>query len=88
MHSGFMDSSFSVKGNIDIDFPIFDSAHLEGKGLLEDIYLSFGNKTYYLDSFDVNAYRQLDTQYIRINSTLIDAEMKGQFSLQAIPGCH
>ena len=34
---GFMDSSFSAKGNIDIDFPVFDSGHIEGKGLLKDI---------------------------------------------------
>ncbi len=82
---GFMDSSFSAKGKIDIDFPVFDSAQIEGNGLLKDIYLTFGNKTYYLDTFDVNAFQKLDTQYIKLNSTLLDAELKGQFSLQAIP---
>ena len=83
---GFMDSSFSAKGNMDIDFPVFDSGRIEGKGLLNDIYLSFGNKTYYLDTFDINAHYELDSQYIKLKSTLIDAEIKGQFSMQAIPG--
>ncbi len=86
MHSGLWIPVSARKGNIDIDFPVFDSGHIEGKGLLNDIYLSFGNKTYYLDTFDVNAYTVLDSQYIKIKSTLIDAELKGQFSLQAIPG--
>jgi len=83
---GFMDSSFNARGKMDIDFPVFDSAHLEGKALINDIYISFGNKTYYLDTFDVNAYQELDSQYIKLNSTLVDAELKGKFSLQAIPG--
>ncbi|MCU0381151.1 MAG: translocation/assembly module TamB [Chitinophagaceae bacterium] len=83
---GFMDSAFSVHGHANIDFPVLDSARLEGQAMLADISVHFGEKAFSLDTVSVAAFMKLDSQFISLRSPLADVEMKGRFSLAAIPG--
>jgi autotransporter translocation and assembly factor TamB len=83
---GFMDSAFSVHGRANINFPVLDSARLEGQAMLNDINIHFGEKKFSLDTVSVAAYMKLDSQFISLHSPLADIEMKGHFSLVAIPG--
>jgi hypothetical protein len=83
---GFMDSAFSVRGKIDIDFPVVDSNRIEGRALLNDLAVQFSGKSFFLDTVNVEAYTKVDSQVIAFRSPIADVEMKGHYSLSTLPG--
>jgi hypothetical protein len=83
---GFSDSLLAIKGHADIHFPILDSSKLDGTAMLDDIVLQMGSRTFRLDTISVNAHTALDSQYITVRSPLADVDIKGHFSVNAIPG--
>jgi hypothetical protein len=81
---GLTSDSIHFGGNIDIQFPRFDSTQLEGKAFITDLLVSFNNKPYLLDTIQLLADVKQDTQFITLASPFLDADLNGQFSLQAI----
>lgn len=81
---GLTSDSIHFAGNIDIQFPRFDSTQLEGKAFITDLLVSYNNIPYLLDTIQLLADVKQDTQLISLTSPFLDADLKGQFSLQAI----
>lgn len=82
---GFLADSITVKGKIDLDFPVLDSSSADGNGLIQELTIGFNGKDYFLDTISIKAYHQTDSQFIVLNSPLVDLNLKGQFGFNVLP---
>lgn len=82
---GFSDSVFVAKGKADLNFPVLDSARIEGTAFLENIVMQAGSRRFALDTIQLDASAKADSQFIALKSPVVDLNMSGRYSLQQIP---
>jgi hypothetical protein len=81
---GFLEDSVTVKGKIDLDFPVLDSSGAEGNGLISGLVIGYNDKDYFLDTISAKAYNRSDSQFVVVNSAFVDIDLKGQFSFDGL----
>lgn len=79
------DSIMVLKGRIHADFPNLDSGHVVGNGMIRDLQLQMGRNVLQLDTLTLTGTDSLDVQTLSLRSDLADAELKGHYSIRAIP---
>lgn len=83
--TGFMKDPFVVRGKLNVDADVIDTAQAIGSLRVDDLIIETKQRTYFLDTMDIAAYQFADTQFVKMNTPFGTATLKGQFSFDALP---
>ncbi len=82
---GIAKDTLIVSGDIKAGIPDLDTAQLNGDFLISDLNVQAANRKFSIDSIQLKATHVSDTQTIELNSPFATAQMKGKYSIQALP---
>lgn len=81
---GFLKDTLTIKGNINADFPEFDTTAMTGFANITGISIQYQKKKYQLDSLKIQAAHAADTQTVSLTTPFADASLKGEYTFTSI----
>jgi hypothetical protein len=81
----FAKDTFTVRGDINGDFPELDTTKINGDLLVSNLSIQSGSQKFSVDSITLNAKYAADTQTVQLIAPFVDATLKGQYTLQSFP---
>lgn len=81
---GFMKDTVIIRGNINADFPKFDTVAMDGYANITALNIRYQNQKYQLDTLKINATHAADTQTVTLTTPFADATLKGEYTFSNI----
>jgi hypothetical protein len=78
---GLTSDSLDIRADIAADFPMLDTNGVQGNVLVSDAYINYKSKPVSIDTMQLEARHNIDTQLIRFASPIADISLVGQYTL-------
>lgn len=77
---GFTKDTLILSGKIDADFPTFDTTAMNGKAHITALTIRYNDHNYKLDTLNIFAKHDADTQFLFLKTAFADASLKGRYT--------